>query len=66
MTTLIITLALKIGELLIDRFIHNKKMKQAMVDWIEKQQSKGSPSADLSSQYDRLIKKYKDSTDSKA
>ena len=54
------SLALKIGELIIDRIIKNKKLKQAMIDWVEKQQSKGSESARLSAQYDRLLKKYKE------
>lgn len=63
MTTIIVTLLLKIGELVIDRFITDKKKRQEMAAWLEKMQSKGAKSARLSAQYDRLIEKYRRGVD---
>jgi hypothetical protein len=61
LTSVIIAFVLKLGELLIDKFISNKKAKEAMARWIEDLQAKGTGSAKLRSDYERLLDKYRES-----
>lgn len=61
MTSIIIGFALKLGELFIDKYISNKKAREAMARWIEALQARGTGSAKLRSNYERLLEKYRDS-----